>query len=222
MQFDPRLTNLGVAAKQTANATWDLTIALYQDEAAAAGQHHIYFTVVDSAGKPMPGVTCVADYPQDPADPHQPVKMQTDANGQANYPMYANLDITLKNGPYFAYIEDQSKSDIVTGMGLPEHHHVNFQLTFAKAGATPPPPPPPPSGDASTAAIAAAKKLTWMPINTDGALYKFALAQNLGYPQTDEFQFTFNNVAYIGQVYNGGIVYVKNGDWGNCKWVKKP
>ena len=129
------------------------------------------------------------------------------------------IDITLKNGPYFAYIEDQTKSDVVTGMGLPEHRHVVFQLTFVKAGATPPPPPNP---TLESAVIAAAKKLTWMPINTGGAIYKFALAQNLGYPQTDEFQFTFNNVGYIGQVYNGGIVYVKNGDWGNCKWVKKP
>ena len=69
--------------------------------------------------------------------------------------------------------------------------------------------------------IAEAKKLRWMPINTDASLYKFAQTNNLGYPQTDEFEITVNNVAYIGQVYNGGIVYVKKGDWGNCKWVMK-
>jgi len=72
------------------------------------------------------------------------------------------------------------------------------------------------------AVIAAAKKYHWMPINTDGALYKFAQSNNLGYPQTDEFEFTFNNEVYVGQVYNLGIVYVKKGDWSNCKWVKKP
>ena len=33
---------------------------------------------------------------------------------------------------------------------------------------------------------------------------------------------TFNNIKYVAQVYNLGIVYVKQGDWGNCKWVKKP
>ena len=136
--------------------------------------------------------------------------------------MFANLDITLKNGPYFAYIEDQSKSDVVTGMGLPEKHHVNYLLTFAKATGTTPPTPPPPAANIESAVITAAQKFTWMPINTDGALYKFALSKNLGYPQTDEFDFTFNNVVYVGQVYNGGIVYVKKGDWGNCKWVKKP
>jgi hypothetical protein len=82
-----------------------------------------------------------------------------------------------------------------------------------------------PSGPQSVieqAAIAAAQKLTWMPINTDGALYKFADDNELGYPQTDEFEFKFNNEPYVGQVYNRGIVYVKKGDWGNIKWVKKP
>ncbi len=72
------------------------------------------------------------------------------------------------------------------------------------------------------AIVAAAKKYTWMPINTFAALYQFAQANHLGYPQTDEFEFTVNNVVYVGQVYNLGIVYVKKGDWGNCKWVKKP
>ena len=221
MQIDPRLNDLGVAAKQTANATWDLTILGYQDDTQSGGNHHIYFTVLDNVGKPLHGVTCVVDYPQDPSDPHQPAKMQTDANGQANYPMFANLDIHLKNGPYFAYVEDLSKSDEVTGMGLPEKHHVNYLLTFAKSSGNGGGQPQPPT-DASAAAIAAAQKYKWMPINTDGALYKFAQAKNLGYPQTDEFEFTYNNVVYVGQVYNLGIVFVKKGDWGNCQWVKKP
>lgn len=217
MQFDPRLTDLGIKTTETVNATWDLTIAQYQDETQAGGNHIILFTVLDSTGKPLSGVSCVVDYPQDPSDPHQPIKTPTDANGQANFPMYANLDIALKNGPYFAYIEDQSKSDVISGMGLPEHRHVNYLLTFVKTSGT-----PPPQQTLEDAVITAAQKLTWMPINTDGALYKYAMSKNLGYPQTDEFEFAFNNVVYVGQVYNGGIVYVKKGDWGNCLWVKKP
>lgn len=63
---------------------------------------------------------------------------------------------------------------------------------------------------------------TWMPINTTAALYQFAQRNNLGYPQTDEFQFTVGADQHIGQVFNGGIVYVKVGDWGNVRWVKKP
>ena len=60
-----------------------------------------------------------------------------------------------------------------------------------------------------------------MPINTDAALYKFAQSQNLGYPQTDEFDVTAGSDAYVSQVFNGGIVYVKKGDWGNLRWMRK-
>jgi len=81
--------------------------------------------------------------------------------------------------------------------------------------------PPPPADSVAQAAMAAAKKLTWMPINDQAALYKFAQENNLGYPQTDEFEFTFDNATYIAQVFNLGIVYVKKGDWGNVKWIKK-
>lgn len=95
---------------------------------------------------------------------------------------------------------------------------------YIAQGGTPPPVviQPPAQLTPEQAAIIAAKKLTWMPINTGGALYQFAEENKLGYPQTDEFEFTFNNTSYIAQVYNLGIVYVKKGDWGNCKWVKKP
>jgi hypothetical protein len=82
--------------------------------------------------------------------------------------------------------------------------------------------PAPPPDPVATAVATEAKKFTWMPINTDAALYKFAQANNLGYPQTDEFTFTHDNADYLGQVFNRGIVFVKKGDWGNVQWVKKP
>ena len=66
-----------------------------------------------------------------------------------------------------------------------------------------------------------AKNFRWMPINTSAALYQFAQRNNLGYPQTDEIEYNVDGVAYIAQVFNGGVVYVKKGDWGNCKWIKK-
>lgn len=82
--------------------------------------------------------------------------------------------------------------------------------------------PAPPPDPVATAVATEAKKFTWMPINTDAALYKFAQANNLGYPQTDEFTFSHDNAEYLGQVFNLGIVFVKKGDWGNVQWVKKP
>lgn len=79
-----------------------------------------------------------------------------------------------------------------------------------------------PSQTLEQAIIARAQQFTWMPINDQAALYRFAQDNNLGYPQTDEFELVFNGTAYIIQVYNLGIVFVKKGDWGNLKWVKKP
>ncbi len=222
MNWDPRLTTLGVRYEANPNAKWALTSAVYQDENEAQGQHHVFFTVFDANGKPMSNVTCVVDWiGRDPTDP--PTKAVTDSTGKANVPIFANLDVHKLNGPYFAFVEDQNKSDVVRGMGLPEKHHVNFVLSFApKVIVTPPPPPPPPAQTLEQAIQGEAKKLTWMPINSEAALYKFAQKNNLGYPQSDEFEVKYGNDTYLAQVFNLGIVYVKVGDWQNVKWVRKP
>lgn len=61
----------------------------------------------------------------------------------------------------------------------------------------------------------------WMPVNNTAALWKFAQARGLQDQQTDEIPFTYNGDAYIAQVFNKGIVYVKVGDWGNIKYIPK-
>lgn len=93
---------------------------------------------------------------------------------------------------------------------------------IAQGGDPGPISPQPPADAAKIAQEAAVVNKPWMPINDGGALYKFALKNELGYPQTDEFEYFFGGDIYVAQVYNLGIVYVKKGDWGNCKWVKKP
>lgn len=216
MQVDPRLTTLGVSVVSNPGAAWVVNSAQYQDETQAGGNHNIYFTVLDATGKPVAHATCVVDWiGREPGD--SATKVITDLNGEANVPIYANLDVHQLNGPYFAFVEDQSKSDVVRGIGLPEKHHVNFLLTFGPSSAGMQPAP-----TLEQAVLAAAGKYHWMPINTAAALYRFAQSNNLGYPQTDEFEFTYGADVYIGQVYNLGIVYVKKGDWGNLKWLQKP
>ena len=69
---------------------------------------------------------------------------------------------------------------------------------------------------------ATANEVTKLSINTQSALYQFAQQNNLGNPQTDEFQFPVGGDTYVGQVYNFGIVYVKQGDWSNVASVQKP
>jgi hypothetical protein len=215
MEFDSRLTLLGVGAIKTSNATWGLSCAEYQDENESGGNHNIYFTIQESSGQPLAGVTCVVDWEGRNPNEDLATKVMTDTQGRSNVPIYANLDISLLNGPYFAYVEDQSKSDIVTGMGLPESRHVNFLLTFVLAQTAP-------VTDLKQTATSAAQNQIWMPVNDRTALYKFAQANALGCPQTDEFEFTFNSDAYMGQVFTLGIVYVKKGDWGNVQWINKP
>ncbi len=92
---------------------------------------------------------------------------------------------------------------------------VNYEQIAAAANA----PAGKPEGDA---VVQAARRLPWLPINVDSALFKFARATSLGCPQTDEFDFQVDGAAYVGQVFGQGVVYVKKGDWGNVAWTAKP
>lgn len=78
---------------------------------------------------------------------------------------------------------------------------------------------PAPSDPVAAAAIQAALAIHWMPINVNSAFYKFAQANNLGDPQTDEFDFTVD-ADYIGQVYDYGFVYAKKSNLNKVQWVK--
>src|SRR4030095_15989965 len=134
---------------------------------------------------------------RDKDDP--PTRRLTGSDGRANVDIYANLDISKKNGPYFAYVEGQDKSDVVAGMGLPEHHHVNFLLTFApRTAVTPPPPPPPPPPQHVEEAIKQkAQSVPWMPVNNGAAWWNYAKAHGLQDQQTDELKVTINGVEYV-------------------------
>lgn len=76
--------------------------------------------------------------------------------------------------------------------------------------------------EAGQAAQNAAKLKDWLPINPNTALYSFARTQGLGFPQTDEFPFDAGVQRYIGQVFEGGVVYAPLGKWNEIQWVAKP
>jgi len=125
-----------------------------------------------------------------------------------------------ERGPYFTWVEHKGiPSDKVLGIGLPVNYHVSYYIQFVYIS---PPAQPVPGETVEQATIREAKARSWMPINTDGALYKFAQKNGLGYPQSDEFEFLVGSEVYVGQVYNLGIVYVRKEDWGNVHWVQKP
>ena len=72
-----------------------------------------------------------------------------------------------------------------------------------------------------SAAVEAALQRAWMPVNVESALFKFAQARQLGYPQTDEFEFTLDGEGYIGQVYASAFVYVPKSDFGKIRLIQK-
>jgi hypothetical protein len=223
MEWDNRLDPLGVNYKPNSSGIWAATQAQYEDENEAQGQHHVWFTVLDENGRPRPGVKVFVDWVgRDVDDP--PTQRVTDDEGRANIDIYANLDPQKKNGPYFAYVEAQDRSDVIAGMGLPLKHHVNFRLTFAPRAEVPeppPPPPPPPPVTVEEGILARARAVPWMPVNNGAALWNFAKAMGLQDQQTDELTAVINGQEYVLQVFNLGIVYARKGDWGNIKVIRK-
>lgn len=144
-QIDPRAIALGVYVVDNPVAKWKIVKIDYQDETQAQGRHNIYYLILDKDGHPAPNILAYMDWKGRNPKQDPPTKGITDGNGEVNFGMYANLDTTKKNGAYFSFVGSQVNSDVVYGMGLPEHHHVNFVLTFQEQVAvTPPVPPQPP------------------------------------------------------------------------------
>lgn len=147
-RVDSRAEALGVYITNTPNAKYPILRVDYQDQNQSGGNHNIYYTILGADGNPLFNIPVYMDWNGRNPKEDDPTKAITDAKGQANIGMYANLDVHLKNGPYFAFVEatvikglvSNIQSDIVHGMGLPEHLHVNFLLTYQVGGVVPPPP----------------------------------------------------------------------------------
>ncbi len=127
--WDARLDPLGVKlTRATAPHAWRLVSAIYQDETESNGNHNIYYTTQNANGTPAANIQFVLDWNgRNPAD--DPGYTTTDANGEANIPLWAILHPELQDGPYFTNTVNQP-SDTVSGMGLPVNRHVNFLLTY--------------------------------------------------------------------------------------------
>ncbi|MBI3732726.1 MAG: N-acetylmuramoyl-L-alanine amidase [Chloroflexi bacterium] len=131
-------------------------------------------------------------------------------HNQLGYPQTDEFDFTVNNQPCVAQV--YQKAVIYVKIG----DWANVKTTPKPDGG------PAPADPVAAAAQIAARQHAWMPINVGSALYNFAQNEKLGYPQTDEFEFTLDDGTYVAQVYEGGITYVKRGDYGNCQWLKKP
>ncbi len=129
LQWDARLDALGVKLARATDAhAWRLTAAVYQDETQSNGNHNIYYTFLKADGTPAAGVKILVDWKDRPPQ-DDPAYVTTDANGEANCPLWAILHPELQDGPYFTKTVNEP-SDVVSGMGLPVNRHVNFLLTY--------------------------------------------------------------------------------------------
>lgn len=195
---------------------WKLISALYQDPEESGGNVNIVCYVQNEFGRPAVNQKVVQAFGTDSADG------LTDGQGHIDFPMTGASSFSPdrgENGPYSAFVSG-FPSDRVLGMGLPLRRHVQYLLTWRKVTAGDSSNPPVDLDKAARDAAIARKP--WLAINTEAALYKFAQAKGLGYPQTDEFEFRIGGDSYLAQVFNLGIAYVKQGDWANIRSVAKP
>jgi len=129
VQWDARLDALGVKLTRASDArAWRLIAAVYQDETQSGGNHNVYYKFLKADGTPAAGVRILVDWKDRPPQ-DDPAYVTTDANGEANCPLWAILHPELQDGPYFTRTVNEP-SDVVSGMGLPVNRHVNFLLTY--------------------------------------------------------------------------------------------
>jgi hypothetical protein len=131
-EWDPRLDELNVmlepAPIQPGEPHWRLVAAQWADPSEAAGQHNIFFEVLDENEERAEGQSVVVDW----ADGQQTVLIKPGPPPEwgADFPMFATL------GAYAASVGGGAPSDRVTGMGLgvpafPDvKYHTSFYLTY--------------------------------------------------------------------------------------------
>jgi hypothetical protein len=94
--------------------------------------------VVDERGVPLPGVNVTNFWPGGSTT------LVTDADGKVEFFFGPEAKFWKPNvGPHSVRITEVS--DVISGMGLPEGHHADYQLLFVRktAGSAPPPTQPP-------------------------------------------------------------------------------
>ena len=141
-EWDSRFDELNVTYHPAGNCSqgcWRLVSALYEDANQSGGAHHIFARIRDQSGN------LLVDAPWHAAWPDGDVRIMSKAEPDwADYALFDCYDPTTQTGAYRAYAGDeQSQSDQIHGMGLPQCQHVNFRLIWQwdEGGETPTPLP---------------------------------------------------------------------------------
>lgn len=216
--WDPRLDNLNVHVIPADKPTFRLVEAYFQDnrdplhpqdkEASEAKNNiRIMVGVVDSRGRALTNVRVIQHFGDE------------DAFGLTNPAGYVDFDQSGdssfdpqkgQNGAYTIYVPGGDK---VVGLGLPLKQHVQYLLKFQQVPGT----ISLDGFDPGIAAKIALANINGVPLNVESALAKHALANKLGIPLTDEIEFQHKGETYVAQMWSGGAVFCKQGDFGNIQ-----
>jgi len=214
--WDSRLDKLNIKVVAAENPTYRLVEAYFQDnrdpenpsdKEAAESKNGIKIMVgvVDARGRALTNVRVIQAFPGEEA-----FALTTPA-GYCEFDMSGDSSFDPnKNqaGPYTIFIRGGDK---VVGLGLPLRQHVQYLLKFQQAM-----PAPQLDGlELGVAAKVALANIFGVPLNTQTALAKFAMQNKLGIPLTDEIEFQWQGATYVGQMWSGGAVFCKQGDFGN-------
>jgi len=128
--WDPRLTELGIT-KQTANVAagkpaFRLVKAQFQDDTESGGMHHVFVEVLNESGQRIIGQPVAMAW----ADGQ--TTMITEDKPRPEYAANAAMFGPMDQGTYRVYVDGSTPSDVISGLGLPGNHHVNYLLTFQR------------------------------------------------------------------------------------------
>jgi hypothetical protein len=87
--------------------------------------HNVFVEVLDESGKRILGQSVIMAWTDGKT------KMITEDKPYPEYAANAPLFGPMDQGTYKVYVEGDP-SDIITGLGLPGNHHVNYLLTFQR------------------------------------------------------------------------------------------
>lgn len=216
--WDPRLDKLNIKFIPAENATHHLVEAHFQDsidplnpndkEASESKNGiRIMVGVEDARGRALSNVRVIQHFGDEDAF------ALTNPAGYVEFDQSGDSNFDPKKGQMGAYTIYVPGGDQVAGLGLPLRQHVQYVLKFQQAPKTV-------ALDAFDVGLAAKIALAnnyGIPLNTEAALAKFAIEKKLGIPLTDEITFVWKGQEYVGQMWSGGAVFCKQGDFGNIQ-----
>jgi hypothetical protein len=136
IHWDKRFKEWGVELDGKPYPKWKLVSAVVLDPVDTGQSSFIRVAVLDDSGNLKPGVVCCTDWVgRDPKDaPPNPLPTERDSRdkyGKREFPMGQSIITPGKGGGvFFAWVEDQPKSDLVKGMGKVNNQPTSFELTY--------------------------------------------------------------------------------------------